>query len=745
MARLNEPPIAPQPSTDSIEALKRRFLRQNRELAKTNSIQSIRIRSLETDCSRLLAENLALREQVLNLHNTIESRPALDQIDVVKTQLEAKLSELGSLVAGLSQSRGGHEKDAGRRKSQITAKRKSGEERQWRSGLGLQEVENGMLPTITEDKYYPRRTMGADELQQVLEDPDSQSPDIGPPPVARFEDEDPIGFDPSPAVEEQREEAGDEGEPALSVNLETRKKRRESGPKLNIRRVSLFESPEEAEETATKPLRTGAKRKFSVQEDEEVSQAKGDAFRFSRRNISGAPGIETSSSESKPSSLDRLPVLSAKPVNTDPILSPKKHRSSNQDKPEKPEKPEKPASKTRSRPRLNITRNTTPDLPLIPMPEPVPTAEIILDSLPPKTPAVDTILSPPSTEPSTQRPDNKDTPPPGDLSSADQTGQAGRPGRRARPQVSYKEPSLNVKMRRPDAKLVDAVVDRRTSVETQHVPSTLVKRDADGEISWKPVSVVSQPRGEEEAEAGSPLRQKLDRNQDSKASPASFEPEERSTTSKAISALITETSTAKRRVSSSTAGSASELAIAKPVDLPLLNKDTIAVEQEPKEKDSLAVFDFTDSSPADPTTNPRTRVNELAKAARSARRHSAMPASSTSTSLEERKAERGRVEGALPSLHKRTGSGNVKNSSSTSSLGRSTSANGIARGTSSARTAGVKEKRLTDTASVPAGASTADVRANADGAESIKVRDGGRETSTLRAERAASRRKSMML
>lgn len=160
MARLNEPPIAPQPSTDSIEALKRRFLRQNRELAKTNSIQSIRIRSLETDCSRLLAENLALREQVLNLHNTIESRPALDQIDVVKTQLEAKLSELGSLVAGLSQSRGGYEKDAGRRKSQMTAKRKSGEERQWRSGLGLQEVENGMLPTITEDKYYPRRTMG---------------------------------------------------------------------------------------------------------------------------------------------------------------------------------------------------------------------------------------------------------------------------------------------------------------------------------------------------------------------------------------------------------------------------------------------------------------------------------------------------------------------------------------------------------------------------------------------------------
>ncbi len=35
MARLNEPPVAaPQPSADNMEVVKRRFLRQNRELAK---------------------------------------------------------------------------------------------------------------------------------------------------------------------------------------------------------------------------------------------------------------------------------------------------------------------------------------------------------------------------------------------------------------------------------------------------------------------------------------------------------------------------------------------------------------------------------------------------------------------------------------------------------------------------------------------------------------------------------------
>jgi hypothetical protein len=774
MARLNEPPIAPQPSAETIDAIKRRFLRQNRELAKTNSTQSIRIRSLENDCHRLLAENLALREQVLSLHNTIESRPAFDHIDAIKSQLEAKIQELGGLVSGLAQVKN---QNKGRRKSHATAKRKSGDERQWRSGLGLQEVENGMLPTITEGKFYPRRTIGyvktdrarygvlgrtglttcsADELQQVLEDPDSHSPDIGPPPVSRFEDEDPIGFNPSPSAEEQREDPAEDGEPVLSVNLETRKKRRESGPKLNIRRVSVFESPEEPVEDAAKPLRAGAKRKFTVQEDEDSNQSKGDAFRFSRRNASSTSGTEASNEYSRPSSPER-PVLSAKPVNTDPVLSPKKQRSSTYEKSDKPEKPEKPTSKARGRPRINITRHATSDLPPLPMPEPVLTADIVLESLPPKTPAVEDVFSPPSTEPSTQRPENKDTPPPGDLSASDRTGQAGRPGRRARPQVSYKEPSLNVKMRRPDAKLVDAVVDRRTSVETQAAPSTIVKRESNGDIAWKPVSAVSGRGGEDAAEVGSPLREKLDRrDQDSKISPATEPSQERSTSSKAITALIDETSTAKRKAAA--AKSLSETVEAQHREQHAPMQDIIDVKQEIQE-DKLAVFDFTDSSPADTVANSRARISELAKAARTARRHSAMPATSSSTTTtttaadkEDRKAEREKAESVLSSLHKRTGSGSIK-SSSTTSLARNPSANSLARSTSSARiTAGVREKKASGGGSLPVSASTIDLRVKADGTAAekdgeVRVRDREREreTSTLRAERAASRRKSMML
>jgi hypothetical protein len=141
-----------------------------------------------------------------------------------------------------------------------------------------------------------------------LEDPDSQSPDIGPPPVSRFDDEGPISYHPEQADVTQPEGNNEDGEQALSVNLETRKKRRESGPKLNIRRVSVFESPpENTEDGPTRAVKAGAKRKFSVQEDEDKSQSKSEAFRFSRRNAS-ASETEASNEDSGPSSPER-PVL----------------------------------------------------------------------------------------------------------------------------------------------------------------------------------------------------------------------------------------------------------------------------------------------------------------------------------------------------------------------------------------------------------------------------------------------------
>jgi hypothetical protein len=306
-------------------------------------------------------------------------------------------------------------------------------------------------------------------------------------------------------------------------------------------------------------------------------------------------------------------------------------------------------------------------------------------------------------------------------------------------------------MRRPDAKLADAVVDRRTSVETQAAPSTLVKRDADGEVAWKPVSAVSGQAGEEEAEVGSPLRQKVDRrDQESKTSPATGPPEEQSTVSKAISALINETGTAKRKATTSQSSTkpASEPTTTKSQDQQPPSNDTIAIKQEPKD-DKLAIFDFTDSSPIDTTKNPRPRIPDTAKTSRTARRHSAMPATTDRENSSKPEKEKEKPEGALLSVHKRTGSGNLKSSSSSSSstnLSRSishgsatlSSANFAKSTSSSARissTAVSKEKDKKGAA--VAGGSSSDARAKEDAKD--------RETSSLRAERAASRRKSMML
>lgn len=91
--------------------------------------------------------------------------------------------------------------------------------------------------------------------------------------------------------------------------------------------------------------------------------------------------------------------------------------------------------------------------------------------LEPQTPKVLDLFSPGSSQPSESHPETREgTPPPSDLrsegqiTSASDPSAAGRGGRRARPAVSYAEPKLNVKMRRPGKELTDAVArtDRRS-------------------------------------------------------------------------------------------------------------------------------------------------------------------------------------------------------------------------------------------------------------------------------------------
>jgi hypothetical protein len=113
----------------------------------------------------------------------------------------------------------------------------------------------------------------------------------------------------------------------------------------------------------------------------------------------------------------------------------------------------------------------------------------------PETPAAPDIFSPSSSQPSTVR-ESRDTPPPPDLGPGSE-GQ--RPSRRARPAVSYAEPNLRDKMRRPTKDLIDAVsrdekAHRGSGIKLEEeAPSTTVtiKAEPEADDDWKRMPAAS--------------------------------------------------------------------------------------------------------------------------------------------------------------------------------------------------------------------------------------------------------------
>jgi hypothetical protein len=119
------------------------------------------------------------------------------------------------------------------------------------------------------------------------------SPELGPPPIAHFEDGDPTKFGPSEGDAQPKtcHISEHDIQPAIFANLETRKRRRETS---NIRETifSRAESQNIEDSAATqqptsmmKPLKVGAKRKLTVAEDEDkrgTGKALEDGFDFDK-------------------------------------------------------------------------------------------------------------------------------------------------------------------------------------------------------------------------------------------------------------------------------------------------------------------------------------------------------------------------------------------------------------------------------------------------------------------------------
>ncbi|KAK0108443.1 hypothetical protein ONS95_003246 [Cadophora gregata] len=523
MARLNEPAAAP---TETIESLKRKFMRQNRDIARANSTQSLRIRNLENETSRLLAENLGLRGQILQLQGELEngrSQRIAQHTGVLKSQLEAKLLEIGALLSGIGEVPSPQRKSRQSGRISRTSPTTSLDHKNWKNICSLSEAVaggEGRLPPILENKSYPRRTLEHQEIVNLVANTETDitdSPEIGPPPVSQFVDEDPVKIDLPLRTKKEDSEENTDLDPALSINLEQRRKRKES-TSVEPRRMGKPESTPDIGE-ASGPLKTGAKRKLNVRDDEEPISSRNrpsspDDFKYTRvtnddksknktlaktEKVSNRSTRELAIARGAPrdkvTAISNRKILAPKSVNDSPR---KKVLATDETKVNKSDhrKLESLKDRAREKKREKVCAQPSPD----------PVLDTIEIQPEPETPAAIADFSPESSQPpSTARVESRDTPPPSDLGTS---GEAQRPSRRARGSVSYAEPSLRDKMRRPTKDLVDAVVpgQKSRSIMKQEEPNTVtltIKAEPEADDAWK-----SMPAASSATVENSPLRNK---------------------------------------------------------------------------------------------------------------------------------------------------------------------------------------------------------------------------------------------
>ncbi|KAJ4134745.1 hypothetical protein NW768_004346 [Fusarium equiseti] len=380
----------------------------------------------------------------------------------------------------------------------------------------------------------------------------SQSPELGPPPVSHFieeEEEEPVKVDspspsrsappPAPVQESPKTKltppetfTSPQTAKMLSRPTSPEKKRTEEivktqQPKLMETKPLTTKSIEtRTEEPAMEPpapqpqqIKTGSKRKLAARDDMVTSrlQRNNDENENSRmisekaggRTLKELSGLKKESREKVNATGTRRPLSAkstnddmtspkkvSKPTNTDEIAAAKAdllRSKTSQDRP-----------KSRSRSLVPIT--------IEPIQDPEPTAPSIVE--------VQCGLATPYTDPSLVSPQSPDTtaskdtgrggtPPPADVNA---NREPARPSRRNRTAVSYAEPNLRDKMRRPTKELLDAVAGdgrtaRRSSVAEQAPDTAKLKRESGADDSWKQLSSVNATNAENEPDSipASPL------------------------------------------------------------------------------------------------------------------------------------------------------------------------------------------------------------------------------------------------
>ena len=659
----------------------------------------MRIRNLESEVSRLLGENVSLREQIIKLHYTLDNsvgRGGWDKVDGLKQKLESGLTELGSILQELGevQNKAVKECPAKRNITSHSSPKRSPNPRQWKNNLNLSDFAgevDGRLPPILEDKCFPRRTLkyvhmakfvsaekltfgSGTEMQGILADSGNftDSPELGPPPVAVFEEGDPIKFTHVP--ERASTQVDSDTAAKLSSNLETRRKRRESFHQRNpssqsqITDLDTRELVFDGKAATVQALKPGAKRKLNMRDEDDQPRADTgkDEFRYLRkgsemegenmksRTISRTSSAEQTIASSKnlkqhnkperykdPNPLGARRALGPKSVNSDPQSPAKLARSTSTEKDlgGKQDLVKRIRERNQGRDKQNPTK-VQKAVRAIEIPE---TREVASADLPPKTPILPglDLFSPTTSDPSERRPELRDTPPPPDLGPDTGTGSFGRSSRRSRGSVSYAEPNLRDKMRRPTKDLIDAVgaeeklrqaaANREGAFPSvQHeFERNKIKQEENNEsqLMWK-TNPLQESRSQQQrlqAERTSPLGKKA--NLPAADLPASVMTERRRRTStlarKEDDGAAENPTSAAGTVIAALSGAPYKT---RPEDDGSTTKDQAGTDDAHRQAaDRVSIFDFTSSSPEHPTDTKDDHEGP-AKPMRVSRRHSSVPA-----------------------------------------------------------------------------------------------------------------------
>lgn len=343
----------------------------------------------------------------------------------------------------------------------------------------------------------------------------ADSPELGPPPMSHFIDEDPVKID-SPtrtrpgAIQDSSPKRP--MEPPVTLPSPQNHQHTQSSPSPEKKREMVPQSEEArppklvlADKPVSQPVKAGSKRKLAVRDDTE----NGRPQKISNENqptplVNDTQlfGDKVGGKSLKESTSIRKEVR-VKSITTTGTRKPLAAKSTNDDiaSPKKTSKPaaidEVAAAKAdliRSKASQNQTKSKISNPPAIKV-EAIPPPDMEA----PRTTDLTYGLGTPLTEPALLSPSSPEpagayagtrggTPPPTDISSQAETL---RPSRRNRTAVSYAEPNLRDKMRRPTKELYDAVTGEaryaRRSSHAEQIPpeSAKVKRESGAEDSWK--------------------------------------------------------------------------------------------------------------------------------------------------------------------------------------------------------------------------------------------------------------------